>query len=138
MKKINHITKNAEESIKLAEDFAKDIKAGSIIGLIGELATGKTTFVKGILKGLEYQFDVTSPTFTLVNNYTAKYNVVHADFYREPNIKRWTNIGFSELMYNSDIVLIEWANLIPDILPDNTIFIKFEHYQKNKRKIYLL
>ena len=73
-----------------------------------------------------------------INNYNANYNVMHVDFYREPNKKRWVELGFNELVYSSDIVLIEWADLIPDILPDDTKFIQFEHYNQNYRKISLL
>ena len=73
---------------------------------------------------MNYPYTVSSPTFTLVNSYEADYNVIHADFYREPNIDRWNDFGFRELIYKNDIVLVEWADLIPDILPEDTIFIK--------------
>ena len=131
------LTKSFEESISFAENFSKNIKCGDVIGLIGNLASGKTTFIKGLLKGLGYSYNVTSPTFTLINNYEAKYNVMHADFYREPNKKRWVDLGFNELIYNSDVVLIEWADLIPDLLPEDAKFIKFQHYDNNYRKISL-
>ena len=107
------------------------------IWISGVTASGKTTFIKGLLKGFGYSYNVTSPTFTLINNYESKYNVMHADFYREPNKKRWVNLGFNELIYNCDVVLIEWADLIPDLLPEDTKFIKFQHYDNNYRKISL-
>tara|TARA_B100000029_G_scaffold514323_1_gene616718 strand:- start:1082 stop:1498 length:417 start_codon:yes stop_codon:yes gene_type:complete len=138
MKKFSIITKSSEESILFAQDLSIKIKKGDVLGLVGNLASGKTTFIKGLLKGLGYKYNVTSPTFTLINNYNANCNVMHVDFYREPNKKRWIDLGFNELIYSSDIVLVEWADLIPDILPNDTIFIKFEHYGQDSRKISLI
>ena len=138
MKNINLITNSFEETMNIGLDFSQDLKSGDIIGLIGDLAAGKTSFVKGVLKGLKYKFTVTSPTFTLINNYQATLDVMHVDFYREPNKNRWIELGFNELIYRNDIVLIEWADLIPDLLPSETTLVKFEHVNKNERKIYTL
>ena len=138
MNSFNNIVETTEECISLGEKFSQKINPGSIFGFIGDLASGKTTFIKGVLKGLNYPYTVSSPTFTLVNSYEADYNVIHADFYREPNIDRWNDFGFRELMFKNDLVLIEWANLIPDLLPQETKFIKFEHYKNKSRKIYSL
>ena len=92
--------------------------------------------IKGILKGLNYKDQVTSPTFTLVNEYNANYKVIHIDFYRESNVSRWLNLGLNEYMDSKNIVLIEWGNLIKEILPDDIIVIKFENLEQGKRKIY--
>ena len=135
--KFNYITSSPEESIKLGENFAKHLQKGDIVGLDGDLGTGKTTFVKGILKGLNCTENVTSPTFTLINEYSANMNVMHVDFYREENIERWKIMGFEEMMYKSDLVFIEWANLIPGLLPEDIFIMAFEHIDINKRKIYL-
>ena len=135
--KFNHITNSGQESIELGITFSKFLSKGDVIGLNGELGSGKTTFVKGVLIGLQYKEEVTSPTFTLINEYDARYKVMHADFYRDVNIKRWINIGFNEMIYNSDIVLIEWSNLIPSLLPESFFILNFEHIDLNKRKIFL-
>ena len=92
----NKIVESSEECINLGVEFSKFITNGDIIILEGELGSGKTTFVKGILEGLNYKGDVTSPTFTLINEYEADLKVIHVDFYRETNIERWKNIGFEE------------------------------------------
>tara|TARA_B100000029_G_C17419559_1_gene903778 strand:+ start:575 stop:994 length:420 start_codon:yes stop_codon:yes gene_type:complete len=133
----SHITNSPEDSIVLGEKIATYLKKGDILGLVGDLGTGKTTFVKGILKGLKYNNTVTSPTFTLINEYNAAMNVMHVDFYREENIERWKNMGFEEMMYKSDLVIIEWANLIPQLLPEDISTIRFEHINLNERRIYL-
>ena len=129
------IVNNLIECEKLAISVAGKLKSGDIISLEGELGAGKTTFIKGILKGLNYKDQVTSPTFTLVNEYNANYKVIHIDFYRESNVSRWLNLGLNEYMDSKNIVLIEWGNLIPELLPKETIYIKFEHLSLNKRKI---
>ena len=135
--KINAISKNIEETYNLGIKFSKELTVGSVIGLIGDLASGKTTFVKGILKGLDYKYEVTSPTFTLINEYPAKIKVLHIDFYRDNNLLRWQNIGFQEMVESDAIVIIEWADLLPDLLPKNLIKVYFEHYENKYRKIFV-
>ena len=137
MFKLDTITSNHNETIKLGVKLANQIVPPVVIGLSGDLAAGKTTFVKGFLKGLDYKYTVSSPTFTLINNYDAKFNVMHVDFYREPNIERWIEIGFKELILKNNIILVEWANLLPELLPKDTLNLNFEHYNKNKRRIYI-
>ena len=115
MKNNSFISNNHNETIKIGYDFSTKFKTPYVLGLIGDLAAGKTTFVKGFLKGLGYDYTVSSPTFTLINNYDAKCNVMHVDFYRETNIKRWIDLGFQELVCNHSIVIVEWS------IPENSI-----------------
>ena len=136
MQKIDIVTKSAQETYNLGLKISNELKEGNIIGLIGDLASGKTTFVKGILRGLDYEYEVTSPTFTLVNEYKAKIKVIHIDFYREKNIDRWNNLGFQELINNNAIIIIEWADLLLDLLPNNIYKIYFNHLQLEQRRIY--
>ena len=135
--KFMHISKSANDTLELGKLLSGQLKKGDIIGLDGDLGTGKTTFAKGILSGLNYDGNVVSPTFTLINEYSADMYVVHADFYREENIERWLNLGFEETMYNSDLVIIEWPSLIPNILPEDIDIVNFEHAGDDTRKIYL-
>mgnify|MGYP000078344669 FL=1 len=136
MIKINTISKSYNDTFKLGYDFSNKIQTGDVIGLIGNLASGKTSFVKGVLKGLNYNHDVTSPTFTLINEYNAKIKVVHIDFYRETNIERWNNMGFHDIINDDAIIIIEWADLLLDLLPDNMLKIYFNHLSENHREIY--
>ena len=132
---IDIIVQTSKECIKLGEKTSSKLKPGDILSLEGELGAGKTTFVKGILKGLNYKYEVTSPTFTLINEYEADTKVIHIDFYREINIERWQKIGINEYLYSDNIVIIEWGNLIPTLLPKETVHITFEHLALNKRRI---
>ena len=129
------ITTSTEETLKLGESFSKNLKPGNIVALIGNLAAGKTSFVKGVLKGLGYKYEVTSPTFTLINEYYAKSKVIHVDFYREENITRWNELGFQNMINSDSIILIEWADLIPDLLPNIDYKLHFEHNGEDKRRI---
>ena len=80
---LEKILNSSQDCEKLGRYISQKIRRGDVISLEGELGSGKTTFVKGILKGLNYTHDVTSPTFTLVNEYDADIKVIHIDFYRE-------------------------------------------------------
>ena len=133
---LEKIINHEKECELLGSIISGKLNKGDVISLEGDLGSGKTTFIKGILKGLNYNYDVTSPTFTLINEYDADLKVIHIDFYRENNIQRWQEIGINEYLYSNNLVLIEWGNMINDILPDNVIRIYFEHITLNKRKIY--
>mgnify|MGYP001167793634 FL=1 len=133
---INFTSKNYHDTFDLGSKISNKLRSGNVIGLIGDLAAGKTSFVKGILNGLDYKHDVTSPTFTLINEYHARIKVVHIDFYRETNIERWYNIGIQEILNEDAIIIIEWADLLLDLLPEDIIKIYFNHVSEDCRKIY--
>ncbi len=135
---IGSVTKDPQETIKLGEYFATFVEKGDVFAFVGELASGKTTFIKGILKGLKYNSSVTSPTFTLVNEYDAKYSVIHIDCYREDNLERWIKLGMNDYMNDRNVVIIEWANKMESLLPVNTIEIQFSHKSITSREIILL
>ena len=131
------VTKDPQETIKLGEHFATFVEKGDVFAFVGELASGKTTFIKGILKGLNFDKPVTSPTFTLVNEYDAKYPVIHIDCYREDELERWIKLGMNDYMNEENIVIIEWADKMESLLPANTVQLNFSHKGKNSREIKL-
>ena len=131
----NSTTKTHQETEKLGMEFSQFISKGNIITLNGNLGSGKTTFMKGVLKGLNYKDEVTSPTYTLINEYNADYKIIHIDCYREPNIDRWLNIGLIDYFNNENILFIEWAEKIKNILPDKTKNLVFEVINSNERMI---
>ena len=131
------VTDNAQETIELGEKFAPFMEKGDVYAFVGELASGKTTFIKGALKGLKYEKPVTSPTFTLVNEYDARVMVIHMDCYREDELERWIKLGMNDYMNEENIVIIEWADKMNALLPDNTIYIQFYHKGMNSREVKL-
>ena len=131
------VTQDPQATIQLGEHFATFVEKGDVFSFVGELASGKTTFIKGILKGLNFDKPVTSPTFTLVNEYDAKYPVIHIDCYREDELERWIRLGMNDYMDEENVVIIEWADKMISLLPINTIQIRFTHKSITSRKIIL-
>ena len=135
MLSINKITESPEETISLANSLAGSFLDGGIYGFVGDLASGKTTFIKGLLSGLDFGGVANSPTFTLINEYNARCRVIHMDCYRESDINRWIQLGVLEYFNSNDLILIEWPEIIKPILPDRTKYIKFSNIDKNKRRV---
>ena len=149
-------TDSSKETRKIAAILAKRFlavkarrKKALVFGLIGDLGTGKTTFVQGFLRSLGIKKKITSPTFILmkkiqiskskfqINSKIQNFkNVYHIDCYRIRRAKELLKLGLKEILANhQNIVLIEWAEKIQGVLPKNAIWIKFEHGQKENMRI---
>ena len=133
---VEFITKNEQETIDIGYKISSLFKAGTVVAFIGDLAAGKTTIIKGIAKGLGINRDVESPTFTLVNEYNGNMKIYHMDCYRETNILGWLEIGIEDYFYGDGVSLVEWADRIDELLPEDAIKINIEHDMKhmNHRK----
>ncbi len=129
------LTENYTETEDLGYKFSSKISPGDVIALNGNLGSGKTTFVKGVLRGLNYKHEVTSPTYTLINEYNADFKIIHIDCYREKDINRWLNIGLTDYLMQNSILFIEWANYIESILPSDINNIYFKILNPNERLI---
>lgn len=158
MKK-KYITNSSTETKKLGERFAKEIlkaqfkKQAFIIGLEGELGSGKTTFLQGFAKGLGIKEKILSPTFVILKKFQVFHppkfskktwagksykfqEFYHIDCYRIKKSKEILDLGFKEIISNPEnIVVIEWADRMRKIIPKNTIWLKFEFVDEKKRKI---
>ena len=132
---------SVEETQNLAKKLAKKISQGSVISLIGDLGTGKTTFTKGFAKQLGIEDHVTSPTFKLVSEYQGeKYKLYHIDAYRMDGPNDFLNIGGEEyLSSKKNITIIEWGDLLMDLLPERTITVNFTRIKlpKESRRIQI-
>ncbi len=134
-KEIELISNSEAQTIQFGERLGKLLKKGDVIALSGELGSGKTYFTKGIAKGLGIPPDsVTSPSFTLVNEYEGKYKLFHIDAYRLEK-EDFFSAGLDEYLYKDGITVMEWADRWPEILPKDTIWVRFEILDENKRKI---
>lgn len=130
-------TKTEEETISLGEQFSKILDKGSVVTLTGDLGTGKTHFVKGLAKGLGIKSTITSPTFNIFNTYNEN-NICfnHFDVYRVHDEDEILDIGFDDYVYSDSISVIEWAELIKSILPEDKIDILIEKINNDtERKI---
>ena len=128
--------KSAIETKNFASKIAKKIKVGSVIALNGDLGSGKTTFSQGFAKGLGINQHVGSPTFKLVSEYSGyTMKLYHVDCYRLNSSEEFLNLGGENLLLPHDgITLIEWASLIEELLPLDSIEIKFLRFKDNKTK----
>ncbi len=130
-----HLVKNEIETKAFAEKVARVLKPGSVLALMGDLGTGKTTFSKYLGKALGITEQITSPTFTIVQEYrSGKVPMFHFDVYRISSIEEMDDIGYEEYFYSQAIVVIEWADLIEEILPENTNKIWIELAEGETRK----
>ena len=133
-----YVSNSESQTISFGSKFSKKVKLGSVIALIGNLGSGKTTFTKGFAKGLNIKEHVGSTTFKIVSEYEGKYfNLYHIDSYRLKNSNDFLKIGGEEfLIQETGFTLIEWADLIRDILPKKTITINFSRLNhENSRRI---
>lgn len=129
-----YITNSEEETKKFAKKFAEKLKKGDIVVLSGDLGSGKTKFVEGILSYYGIENEISSPTFTIVNEYISKKeNIYHFDVYRLENSDEFYAIGGEEY-FQKGICFIEWGEIIKDILPKQYIQIKFSRDLKNEEK----
>lgn len=115
---------NAEDTYKLGESLGILLKGGEIITLNGDLGAGKTEFTKGIAAGLEIDDYIVSPTFTILNEYRGRLKLNHFDVYRVYDPMEIKSIGFDEYVFGDGVSVIEWSDLIKDIIPDNIIDIR--------------
>ena len=116
-----------DETFDIAKEIAKKVKPGSVICLDGDLGTGKTAFAKGFAKGLGIQSNINSPTFTLVQSYEEGKTVLHHfDVYRISDESEMEEIGYEEYFFSDAVCLIEWASLIPGLIPEDAVHINIE------------
>jgi tRNA threonylcarbamoyladenosine biosynthesis protein TsaE len=126
-------TNSAEETISFAMEFAKTLLDGEVILLSGDLGAGKTTFVKGLAKGLEIDNEVTSPTYAYLNVYGDR--LYHYDCYRLSCGEDAEALGLTDYFYGNDICVIEWSENISDVLPDKVTKLTIKKTSENGREI---
>ena len=111
-------TYSAEETMKLGEELGRNAAPGDVYTLVGDLGVGKTVLTQGIAKGLEITEPICSPTFTIVQVYEeGRMPFYHFDVYRIADIDEMDEIGYEDYFYGNGLTMIEWANLIEEILP---------------------
>lgn len=123
---MNIETFSEKETQKIAENIGKKAKSGEIYCLCGDIGVGKTQFSKGFAKGMSISEHITSPTFTIVNEYNGNMPFFHFDVYRINNIGEFFDIGYEEYFFSEGVCLIEWADMIMDIIPKNAIWINIK------------
>lgn len=118
-------TRSSKETYELGYNMGKYARAGDVYCLDGDLGVGKTVFTQGFAKGLGINEPINSPTFTIVQEYhDGRLPLYHFDVYRIGDITEMDEIGYEEYFYSEGVCLIEWGNLISEIMPENATYIK--------------
>ncbi|MBQ2678985.1 MAG: tRNA (adenosine(37)-N6)-threonylcarbamoyltransferase complex ATPase subunit type 1 TsaE [Firmicutes bacterium] len=118
---------SSEETYNLGKTLGSEAEKGQVYSLDGDLGAGKTVFAKGFAEGLGYNADeIVSPTFTIVNEYKGEIDFYHMDVYRLSDSDEAFEIGLDEMLGSEAVCLVEWGEIIEDILPEDTIFINIE------------
>ncbi|MFA5422572.1 MAG: tRNA (adenosine(37)-N6)-threonylcarbamoyltransferase complex ATPase subunit type 1 TsaE [Phycisphaerae bacterium] len=132
------ISKSADETIAMGNKLGSNLRGGEIIGLVGELGSGKTHLIKGIAAGAgdENQTSVSSPTFVIVNEYQGRLSIYHIDAYRLESIAEFEQIGFDDYCRPDSVVLLEWADkVLPALAGADLIIIELSHLSQSSRAI---
>ncbi|MBR1573014.1 MAG: tRNA (adenosine(37)-N6)-threonylcarbamoyltransferase complex ATPase subunit type 1 TsaE [Lachnospiraceae bacterium] len=120
-------TNSPEETFELGRQLGQKAKAGEVYTLIGDLGVGKTVLTQGIARGLGIDEPISSPTFTIVQVYeSGRIPFYHFDVYRIGDVEEMDEIGFDDYVYGEGLTMIEWANLIEEILPEHYSQITIE------------
>ncbi|MGH9721514.1 MAG: tRNA (adenosine(37)-N6)-threonylcarbamoyltransferase complex ATPase subunit type 1 TsaE [Bryobacteraceae bacterium] len=130
-------TASEEETIALGEQLARRLPERAVVLLIGNLGAGKTTLAKGIVKGLGAAppEEVASPTFTLIHEYGRGPRVYHIDLYRIEDERDAETLGLDEILERDAVVLVEWGERFPRLIPSDRIEIRLEHEGGDRRRI---
>lgn len=129
--------KNEEDTRRFGLDLAGKLKAGDIVALIGDLGTGKTTLTKYIAEGLGVTERITSPTFTIVSeHHSGRLPLYHFDVYRLESGEDMFDIGADEYFDAGGVCIIEWADQVAEVLPDETLCIFIEYGEKEGERVY--
>jgi len=132
---INYVSQSVNDTEEFAFNLAKNLKPGDVLAFKGGLGAGKTAFVRGLAKHLSPDAMVSSPTFSLVNDYTDNIPFYHFDMYRITTMDDLYSTGFFDYLDMGAILAIEWSENIEFALPDNTITVTIEPLDENKRNI---
>lgn len=131
------VIRNELDTREFGIELAKKLKPGDIIALIGDLGTGKTTLTKSIAEGLGIRDMITSPTFTIVQEYTeGRLPLYHFDVYRICDLEEMYELGYEEYFFGQGVCVVEWADLIMELIPEDSIVIRIAYGEKEDEWIY--
>ncbi len=125
-----------DELKDVAEAVIESLEGRNVVALFGAMGAGKTTLISAIMEHLGSTDNVTSPTFALVNQYNTASNepVYHFDFYRINRIEEAFDMGYEEYFYSGDLCLVEWPELVEQLLPDDAMVVKIDILSPSERK----
>lgn len=129
--------KEERETGQFGLELAKQLKKGDVVALIGDLGTGKTALTKYIARGLGVEEQITSPTFTIVQEYySGRLPLYHFDVYRIGDPEEMYELGYEEYFYGDGVCIVEWADLIEELLPEDALKIEIAYGEEEGERIY--
>ena len=135
MKEICFVSHAVSQTIDVARKLSHLLKKGDVIGLVGNLGSGKTTFIQGLARGLGLRCAINSPSFVILKIYTRKITLYHFDLYRVQSLKDLEDIGYEDFICDSGICVIEWANRAKQLLPKEYLKVSIAIKGKTARAI---
>jgi len=133
------ISHSPQETFEFGKQFAARLKPGTVLALSGDLGAGKTHFVKGLAVGLDIETEATSPTFTLIHEYTGgRMPLFHIDLYRLEEPEEALNIGLDEYLDSNGVTAIEWADKFESLIPDYATKIQIRVLEGDSRQIVVI
>ena len=131
------VIRGLEDTERFGEALAAELEAGDVVALTGDLGAGKTTLTKSIAKGLGVTENVTSPTFTIVCEYmSGRLPLFHFDLYRIGSEEEAFEAGLEEYFHRGGVTVIEWADLVPELIPEDARVIDIEYGEEEDERIY--
>ena len=130
---------NPDETFSVGKIIGEHLKNGDVLALMGELGSGKTCFTHGVARGIgvSEEFLITSPSFTLINEYRGKINLYHFDLYRLESFQDMEDLGYEEYLFGEGVSVIEWADKMKDALPEEALRISFQYLDESRREIVI-
>ena len=130
-------TSNTSETIRMGKRLGRLLQPGDVVALVGELGTGKTQFIKGLAEGVGVgrATYVSSPSFTLINEYQARVPFYHIDLFRLESEKEADGLGLEEYVHGNGITAIEWADKISSLLSEELLLVKIHYTGEHSRTI---
>lgn len=130
-----YISKNEHETESIGEIFAKTLSGGTVVAMYGDLGAGKTAFVRGMAKGMGLDCRVSSPTFTIVNEYLGERELIHFDMYRLSDADELFDIGWEDYLNRGAVCAVEWSENVEDAFFGDEIIVRIEKLDDSTRKI---
>ena len=130
-----YISRSEEETEAIGEKFAAHLAGGAVVAMYGDLGAGKTAFVRGMARGMGLECRVSSPTFTIVNEYLGQRELIHFDMYRLSDADELFDIGWEDYLNRGAVCAVEWSEKVQDAFFGDEITVRIEKLSDTERKI---
>ena len=127
-----YISHSEHDTEDIGASFARTLKGGTVVAMYGDLGAGKTAFVRGMARGMGLTCRVSSPTFTIVNEYCGERELIHFDMYRLSSADELFDIGWEDYLNRGGVCAVEWSERVTDALPDGTVFVDIQRHAENE------